>query len=324
MTIPPFLIALLIAAGIGAGNSLAQQPDIFTVKSVTEIDTGMPVSAPRWSPDGKWIAFSTPKGNGIGIVRPDGSGRRVLTAEAGSGYRFSWSPDATRIVFRAARQEAGPRRYVIRVLDVATGEIESTSEVVRDAQPPVWHRGPAGMRWVSQGAAGPLEGAWRGAAHAAQIEPPRVMAKGRKLSDGPALNLVWSKDGGRLAFDSSDQIAVATAAEPGRKLCVGNHPAWSPDGQWLVFQITRDHSHAPDDARQHTPETAPHLHDDKTNHRIVDSDLWIIGADGTGRHQLTSTADVMEVDPDWSPDGMAIVCRDEERGRLLVLKIGRR
>ena len=163
--IPRLSPALLAVFLIGTGGVFAQEPaGIFTVESVTEIDAGMPVSAPQWSPDGKWIAFSAPKGNGIGIVRPDGSGRRVLTAEAGSGYQFSWSPDATRIVFRAARKEAGPRRYVIRVLDVATGEIESTSEVVRDAQPPVWHRGPAGMRWVSQGASGPLEGAWRDSA----------------------------------------------------------------------------------------------------------------------------------------------------------------
>ena len=322
--IPRFSPVLLAAFLIGTGSMLAQQHEIFTVESVTEIDAGMPVSAPHWSPDGKWIAFSAPKGNGIGIVRPEGSGRRLLTAEAGSGYQFSWSPDATRIVFRAARKEAGPRRYVIRVLVVATGEIESTSEVVRDAQPPVWQRGPAGMRWVSHGASGPLEGAWRGAGHAAKIEPPRLIARERKAGGATALNPVWSEDGGRLAFDSSDQIAVATATEPGRKLCVGNHPAWSPDGKWLVFQITRDHSHAPDDARQHAPDTAPHLHDDKTNHRIVDSDLWIIGADGAGRHQLTATADVMEVEPDWSPDGMAIVCREEETGRLLVLKIGRR
>ena len=303
-----------------------------------EIDVGMVASAPQWSPDGKWIAFSAPKANGIGVARPDGSERRVITSEPGSGYRFAWSPDASRIAFRAARKDAGPRKYVIRVMEVATGEIENSSDVLSDAQPPVWQRGPAGMRWVSHGAQGAFESAWRGetsrAARAATVGPPRLIAqsrgiwlhapdagKGRKLSDDPALNPVWSRDGGRLAFDSLDQIAVAAPPEPGRKLCPGNHPAWSPDGKWIVFHITRDHSHAPDDSRQHTADSLPHLHDDKTNHRIVDSDLWIIGADGAGRHQLTNTPDVMETDPDWSPDGTAIVCATEETGRLRVLKI---
>jgi Tol biopolymer transport system component len=338
---------LLAALMMRAKESSAQVAEaavsqgVFVIESVTELDPGTLASAPRWSPDGKWIAFSVPKGNGIGIIRPDGSERRVLTSEAGSGYKFAWSPDASRIVFRAARKEAGPRKYVIRVIEIATGEIESSSEVVSEAQPPVWQRGPAGMRWISYGKAGAIEGAWRNGAtsdiRAAAIGPPLLIAQARglwlhvadaalrpQLSDESALNPVWSSDGGRLAFDAADQIAVATPPAAGRKLCVGNHPAWSPDGQWIVFQITRDHSHASDDTRQHTPDMLPHLHDDKTNHRIVDSDLWIIGADGTRRHQLTNTPDVLEVDPDWSPDGTAIVCRTEETGRLLVLRIVRR
>ena len=340
--LPPSLTSFFSLAAFVFGvecafAQVADLPGTFAVESVAEIDPGMFASSPRWSPDGKWIAFSAPKGNGIGIVRADGSERRVLTAEPGSGYRFSWSPDASRIGFRATRKDAGPRTYVIRTIEVATGEIEASSDVVSDAQPPVWQRGPEGMRWISHAASGPIEGAWRGAARAVEVGPSLLIAQDRgiwlhapdaaqrrKLSSDPALNPVWSRDGGRIAFDSLDQIAVATPPQEGRKLCAGNHPAWSPDGKWIVFQITRDHSHAADDPRQHTPDSLPHLHDDKTNHRIVDSDLWIIGADGAGRHQLTNTPDVMESEPDWSPDGEAIVCGTEETGRLLVLKIARR
>ena len=340
----PFL--LLAAFMIGAGRLRAQAAElgggVFGVESVTEIDAGMIASAPRWSPDGKWIAFSAPKGNGIGIVRADGSERRVLTAEPGSGYKFAWSPDASHIVFRAARKDAGPRQYVIRTIEVATGEIEASSEIVRDAQPPVWQRGPAGMRWVSHAATGVCAGAWRSTPMlTARVGPPLLIAHShglfvaatdavssvRDLGLGAvALNSVWSRDGKHVAFDSDDLVSVVRPLQAGsaRTLCTGNHPAWSPDGKWIVFQITRDHTHAPDDPRQHTPDTLPHLHDDKTNHRIVDSDLWIIGADGTGRHQLTNTPDVMETEPDWSPDGAAIVCGTEETGRLLILKIGRR
>ena len=336
---PPLLSPFLSAAAFlfSAECSAAQVAEGFAVESVTELDPGMFASAPKWSPDGKWIAFSAPKGNGIGLVRADGSERRVLTAEPGSGYKFSWSPDASRIAFRAARKEAGPRQYVIRTIELATGEIEASSEIMSEAQPPVWQRGPAGMRWISHSAAGPREGAWRGAARAEKVGPPLLIAKEhgiwlhapdaaqqKKLSGETALNPVWSRDGGRIVYDALDQIAVAAPPEVGRRICTGNHPAWSPDGQWLVFQITRDHTHAPDDARQHTPDTLPHLHDDKTNHRIVDSDLWIIGADGAGRHRLTNTPEVLETEPDWSPDGAAIVCGTEETGRLLVLKIVRR
>jgi Tol biopolymer transport system component len=112
------------------------------------------------------------------------------------------------------------------------------------------------------------------------------------------------------------------AARP-REPIPGLNPAWSPDGQWLVYQITRDHTHEAGDARAHTPDTMPHAHLDKENHRIVDSELWIVGADSNGRQQLTATPDVLESDPDWSPDGTAIVCRTEETGRIRVLKLNR-
>ncbi len=133
----------------------------------------------------------------------------------------------------------------------------------------------------------------------------------------------WDRSGRRVLFDATDRIFVASTDDfaPARPLCVGQHPAWAPDGEWIVYQITRDHSHAPEDVRQHTPDTLPHLHNDKTNHQIVDSDLWIIHRDGTRRHQLTNTPDVLESDPHWSVDGKSIVCRDERTGRLRILEV---
>jgi len=336
------LVALL--AGVVSIDGAEPQAERFFVESSAILEVGeMPISSPKWSPDGKWIAFSAAKGNGIGLVRPDGSERRTLTSESGSGYKFAWSPDGSQIVFRAAQREKGPRQYAFRVVEVASGEIESSTETIKDAQPPMWQRGPRGMRWTSHAPSGAIESEWRegGAVsiRAAEVGPPALIqrargfwlrgattAQQRKVSGEIGLNPVWNGDGTRVAFDAQDTIAIASPSQPGtpRTLCAGQHPAWSPDGKWIVFQITRDHSHAPDDARQHTPDTMPHRHDDKTNHRIVDSDLWIIGVDGTDRHQLTATPDVLEVDPDWSPDGSAIVCGTEEAGRLLVLKIGRR
>jgi hypothetical protein len=254
-----------------------------------------------------------------------GAGGRVGApdAERGGGERVS--------LCLVARRDAD--RYLIRVVDVATGEVESSSEVLPEIQPPMWQRGPGGMRWVSHAAKGAVEGTWIASPRrVAEVGPPLLMAKGsgiwlhaagRKLSSDTALNPVWNFAGTRFAYDALDNIAVATSDEPGRKVCVGQHPAWSPDGSWIVFQITRDHTHEPGDVRQHTPDTAPHLHDDKTNHQMVDSDLWIIRPDGTARQQLTATPDVLETDADWSPGGTTIVCRDHRTGRLRLLKLVR-
>jgi Tol biopolymer transport system component len=345
------LVSQCLAAAVGAACVRAQTVSPaaprFAVATVVEFEVGVAAFAPKWSPDGKWIAFSFPKSNGIGLVRTDGSGRRTLTSETGSGYKFAWSPDSTRIVFRSEQAEGAPRHYSISVMDVAEFEIESSTGVIREVQPPVWQRGPQGMRWISCAPSGVVEGPWRKSADqsrtkrsaVANVGPPLIEQRGTelwlygtdsakrlKLSGDFGLNPVWSQDGSMFVYDAMDRFAVVkpdAAAAPPRETVVGLNPAWSPDGAWLVYQITRDHSHAADDQRQHTPDTASHTHSDKTNHRIVDSELWIIGADGSGRQQLTNTSDILESDPDWSPDGSAIVCRTEETGRIRVLKLTR-
>jgi Tol biopolymer transport system component len=54
---------------------------------------GVKGSSPRWSPDGRTIAFSS--GDGITLVDQDGTNRRVLV----EGTRPDWSPDGQHIAF---------------------------------------------------------------------------------------------------------------------------------------------------------------------------------------------------------------------------------
>jgi Tol biopolymer transport system component len=115
-TLLAFALAAIGHVHIAEGQESQLPAGAFTVESVVTLDLGVAaVSAPKWSPDGQWIAFSLPKGEGIGIVRPDGSEQRKLTVEPGSGYGFAWSPDSSRIAYRASRREKSPRQYVFRV-----------------------------------------------------------------------------------------------------------------------------------------------------------------------------------------------------------------
>ena len=54
--------------------------------------------SPAWSPDGSLIAFSGRAG--LSVIRPDGTGLRVLPHAEGGEYP-SWSPDGSRIAFNS-------------------------------------------------------------------------------------------------------------------------------------------------------------------------------------------------------------------------------
>jgi len=86
----------------------------------------MYASLPRWSPDGKWIAFfstTTGKTSKIYLVSPEGgSPQEMLPGDTGSEADPSWSPDGKSIAFGAVYAAA---KSGIRVVDVQTKEVKA-------------------------------------------------------------------------------------------------------------------------------------------------------------------------------------------------------
>jgi TolB protein len=93
-------------------------------------------STPVWSPRGDYIAF-TKQAQGrfaIGIMRPDGTGERVLT----DGYHNegpSWSPNGRVIVFfRDPGGTSGPSLYTVDI----SGRNEQRVATPSYASDPAW------------------------------------------------------------------------------------------------------------------------------------------------------------------------------------------
>jgi Tol biopolymer transport system component len=86
-------------------------------KQVTSL--GLTAGAPAWSPLGDLIAYVSAtdylNSGAIHVVRPDGSGARVVTTGIGYVGRLDWSPDGKYLV---AANNGGS----LVVIDVATGE----------------------------------------------------------------------------------------------------------------------------------------------------------------------------------------------------------
>ena len=101
---------------------------------------GDPVQSVAWSPAGDWLAYDVAPGGGLNVqvhvVRPDGSGdRMVTTGGASNNQLFGWTQDGKRL--RIASAAVDPSRFQTQLVDPVTGAVQDVGKPANRQQLPV-------------------------------------------------------------------------------------------------------------------------------------------------------------------------------------------
>jgi len=210
-------------------------------------------------------------------ARPDGSEILQITRDGGMNSGATLSPDGRKIAFSSNRSGNNE----IWVMDRNGANPVQLTRSMGRCSGPAWS--PEGDQVAFSASA---DGGGIFVMAAEGTETRRVSPRGL-----PASSPAWSPEGDRIAFavdrnhhseiwvmeaDGSDPIQVTESPSGGNQ-----HPDWSPDGEWIVFNSWRN--------------------DDESS-----SDIWTVAADGTEERRLTSSPE-MEEYPAWSPDGGRIL-----------------
>jgi Tol biopolymer transport system component len=260
-------------------------------------------SHPRFSPDGQRLYLTRFDFNGIWEYRFQDKSIRQITGDPRSGYGFAVSDDGTRLAYRRTMMDQTSRRRVQEI--VVTNLIDGSEAKVtagKDLSLPAF----SGNTVVYSGAQREEGGGDRPSRQVSLIgiqdEKIALHADGVTVLLDPLVGdrYIWpsvSPDGKRL---------VAVAMERGAFICdlqgrvhsmLGkrNAPAWSRDGQWIIY-----------------------MNDQDDGHQVTGSDIHFVSADGLESGQLTCTEYLYEMYPRCSPVQDRIVCSTYQGDILLI------
>jgi Tol biopolymer transport system component len=198
---------------------------------------------PAWSPDGRYLSYSTDRGGKLDIWLRDlrtGTDRQLTALPGAAAVSGSWSQDGSHLAFL---DQTG----ALHTVEVATGAVQNVFTATFEPGRPTWS---ADGNVIALSAIKPYSARFReglskillidrrtGAARYVDPLPDRsIQTRGE---DGP----VWSPDGTRMAFVVASVLWVAdvhpdgTFAGTPRQVTteVTDAPSWSGDSSRLLY-----------------------------------------------------------------------------------------
>jgi dipeptidyl aminopeptidase/acylaminoacyl peptidase len=253
---------------------------------------------PRWSPDGKNIAFlSTHEGqHGIWVSGVERRIPRLVAAVRDTnffityaGESFAWSPDSRMIAYVSASEEPNP---------------DSPEGSSRNDDPRVIDR----IQYKSRTS---FSDRLRTHVWLTDVDQPQT----RQLTSGPFYDhaLSFSSTGEEIAFisnhepdpDANNNSDIFATNFQGQVRQITNtpgceyEPAWSPDGKWIAYTATKRDVTTIDSVAE-------------------DTHVWVSDASGNARRELSAKLDRRARGPHWMSGGRGVLFFAADQGRTLV------
>lgn len=306
--------ALLLTQGV-----TAQTLKEGKLENVTRITSdAVKYENPRWSPDGSKIAFTGLGYDGLYVMNADGASKMQISADLGVGYMYQWSADSREILVRDTRWEQNGdkivRLHAAWALDLS-GQKTRLTEDAEYMQPAAWRYAATGAKSIVSSEAQVISSVKLKAlpatiANQVKLSPTTnvsfivdsdnlyvVNARGVKtlINEGASFCPALSPDGKKVAFNQMDDVCVMNI-DGTNKIVIGQgfSPSWVNNDQ-IIYERTTDDGHT-----------------------YTSGELYLAKADGTSIKQLTSTGNLIEMQPTISPDGTKVLFTSFTDGQIYV------
>ncbi|MCD6335028.1 MAG: S9 family peptidase [Candidatus Latescibacteria bacterium] len=239
-------------------------------------------TAPRWSPDGKIVAFLSDREGDkaqVWLIPLDGGEAEQLTKTKGGVEHFQWAPDGRWIAFVSPDPETREQEQRRKAKDDAV-------VVDQDDFKPhhLWVIGVRGKRPKRL-----TEGAF-------SVSDPQWSPDGKRIAlvVSPSPRAEDTMEHTRIQVLDVQSRAMHVLIPEGRMACA---PRWSPNGRRIAFLA------------------------DAQGEGLPRMDLFTIPSEGGVEKNLTEAFDRSEGTPIWSPDGRTIFFEAVDGVRRLLFSV---